>query len=98
MSSATLESVPQTTSAAAQPTNEIVTERIGSILRVQMNRPAKKNAMTSAMYLTLAEILNDAAKDDDIRVVVWHGAGNSFTAGNDLEDFLKHPFKDFAEA
>src|SRR5262249_40403003 len=85
-------------SAAAQPPSEIVTERMGSILRIQLNRPAKKNAMTSAMYLTLAELLNEAAKDDGVRVVVLHGAGNSFTAGNDLEDFLKHPFKNFDEA
>jgi enoyl-CoA hydratase/carnithine racemase len=71
--------------------SEILTERSGSILRVQLNRPAKKNAMTSSMYVTLADILNDAAKDDDIRVVVWHGAGDSFCAGNDVEDFLKNP-------
>jgi len=71
--------------------SDIVTERSGSILRVQLNRPAKKNAMTSAMYDTIADLLNAAAKDDDIRVVLWHGAGDSFCAGNDLEDFLKHP-------
>src|SRR5882672_1156111 len=71
--------------------NEIVTERSGSILRVQLNRPAKKNAMTLSMYATMADILNDAAKDDEIAVALWHGAGDSFSAGNDLEDFLKHP-------
>src|SRR5712664_2411032 len=71
--------------------SDIVTERSGSILRVQLNRPAKKNAMTSAMYDTIADLLNAAAKDDDIRVVLWHGAGDSFCAGNDLEDFLKNP-------
>ena len=70
---------------------DIVTESSGSILRVQLNRPAKKNAMTSAMYDTIADLLNAAAKDDDIRVVLWHGAGDSFCAGNDLEDFLKNP-------
>ena len=70
--------------------SDIVTERSGSILRVQLNRPAKKNAMTSAMYDTIADLLNAAAKDD-IRVVLWHGAGDSFCAGNDLEDFLKNP-------
>jgi enoyl-CoA hydratase/carnithine racemase len=42
--------------------DEIVAERSGSILRVQLNRPARKNAMTSSMYLTLAGIFNDAAK------------------------------------
>src|SRR5215813_2858354 len=71
--------------------NEIITERSGSILRVQLNRPAKKNAITSSMYATLADLFNDAAKDDGVRVAPWHGAGDSFSAGNDVEDFLKNP-------
>ena len=69
---------------------DIVTERSGSILRVQFNRPSKKNAMTSAMYITMADLLNAAAQDDRLRVVLWHGAGDSFCAGNDLDDFLKN--------
>jgi enoyl-CoA hydratase/carnithine racemase len=71
--------------------SDIITERSGHILRIQLNRPEKKNAMTVAMYNTLADLSNDAAKDDDIRVVLWHGAGDSFSAGNDIEDFLKNP-------
>jgi enoyl-CoA hydratase/carnithine racemase len=71
--------------------SDIITERTGTILRVQLNRPASKNAMTSAMYLTLAELLDNAARDDEIRVVLWHGAGDSFCAGNDIGDFLKNP-------
>src|SRR6201990_1192792 len=71
--------------------SDIITELSGNILRIQWNRPERKNAMTSAMYITLADLLNDAAKDDQIRVVLWHGAGDSFSAGNDIEDFLKHP-------
>src|SRR6266704_4432836 len=47
--------------------------------------------MTSAMYITLAELFDSAAKDDEIRVVLWHGAGDSFCAGNDVGDFLKNP-------
>jgi enoyl-CoA hydratase/carnithine racemase len=47
--------------------------------------------MTSSMYLTLAEIFTDAAKNEQTRVVLWHGAGDSFCAGNDIEDFLKNP-------
>jgi enoyl-CoA hydratase/carnithine racemase len=70
---------------------DIASERTGNILRVQFNRPAKKNAMTSAMYSTMADLLNAAAKDDGVRVVLWHAAGDSFCAGNDLEDFLKNP-------
>jgi enoyl-CoA hydratase/carnithine racemase len=71
--------------------SDIVVERSGNILRIQLNRPAKKNAMTSSMYITMAELLNGAAKDDQISVVLWHAAGNSFSAGNDIEDFVKNP-------
>jgi enoyl-CoA hydratase/carnithine racemase len=42
--------------------DEIITERFGSILRVELNRPAKKNAMTSRMYEALADIFNEAAR------------------------------------
>jgi len=71
--------------------SDIITERSGNILRIQLNRPERKNAMTLAMYNTMADLLNDAAKDDQIRVVLWHGAGDSFSAGNDIQDFLKNP-------
>src|SRR5712675_2920673 len=71
--------------------DEIITERFDGILRVELNRPSRKNAMTSAMYIDLADILNDAARDASTRVVLWHGAGDSFCAGNDIEDFLSNP-------
>ena len=71
--------------------DEIIVERTGSVLRIELNRPTKRNAMTSRMYVALAELFNDAATDDDIRVALWHGAGDSFCAGNDIEDFLKNP-------
>src|SRR6202021_1264328 len=71
--------------------DEIITERSEGILRVKLNRPKKRNAMTSSMYVTLADVFNDAAKDERTRVGLWHGAGDSFCAGNDLEDFLKNP-------
>src|SRR6202790_3886801 len=70
---------------------EIITERSNGILRVELNRPSRKNAMTSGMYIDLADIFNDAARDPSTRVVLWHGAGDSFCAGNDIEDFLKNP-------
>jgi len=39
------------------------------------------------MYVALAGIFNEAANDENTRVVLWHGAGDSFCAGNDIEDF-----------
>src|SRR6266540_6092197 len=71
--------------------NDIAVERSGNILSIQLNRPAKKNAMTSSMYITIADLIDAAATDDQVRVVLWHGAGDSFSAGNDLEDFMKNP-------
>jgi len=70
---------------------DIVTERSDGVLDILLNRPKKKNAMTTSMYIAMADVLDAAAKDDDIRVVLWHGAGDSFSAGNDLEDFVKNP-------
>jgi len=75
--------------------SEIVIERSGTILRVQFNRPEKKNALTMSMYATVADLLNAAAKDDGTRVVLLHGAGDSFSAGNDLGDFLNNPPKGY---
>jgi enoyl-CoA hydratase/carnithine racemase len=71
--------------------DDIITEHSGSVLRVELNRPTKRNAMTSSMYVKLADVFNEAAKDEGTRVVLWHGAGDSFCAGNDVGDFLKNP-------
>ena len=71
--------------------SDINAERSDGILRVELNRPAKKNAMTAAMYTRLAAMFGDAGKDDAVRVVLWHGAGDAFCAGNDMGDFLKEP-------
>jgi enoyl-CoA hydratase/carnithine racemase len=71
--------------------SDIVTERSNGILRVEFNRPEKKNALTAAMYTRLADIFNEAAEDEETRVVLWHSAGDTFSAGNDVGDFLKNP-------
>jgi enoyl-CoA hydratase/carnithine racemase len=71
--------------------SDIVIERSGGILRVELNRPAQKNAMTAGMYTSLADTLGKAATDEAVRVVLWHGAGDAFCAGNDIGDFLKNP-------
>lgn len=57
------------------------------ILTVTLARADKKNALTNAMYGALADALDRAEKDPAIRVVLFQGDGDSFTAGNDLADF-----------
>ena len=64
------------------------------VLSVVLNRPEKKNALTLGMYETLTSALIDAESDAKIRVVLISGAGGSFTAGNDLFDFLNDPPSD----
>ena len=71
--------------------SDIITERTDGILRVELNRPAQKNAMTASMYTTLADTFTVAAKDAAVRVVLLQGAGDAFCAGNDIGDFLKSP-------
>lgn len=71
--------------------SEILTANADGILTITFNRPDKKNALTSAMYATLAEALEKAETDTSIRVILFTGNGGAFTAGNDLQDFLNNP-------
>ncbi|MBB4658837.1 enoyl-CoA hydratase-related protein [Parvularcula dongshanensis] len=66
----------------------IETHKEGAVLRVAFARPEKKNAITGAMYGALVEAFEAYAADDGLRALVLHGEGGSFTAGNDLRDFL----------
>jgi enoyl-CoA hydratase/carnithine racemase len=64
------------------------------VLTLQFNRPDKKNALTRAMYSQLAEALELADADADIRAVLIQGSSECFTAGNDIGDFLEQPPSD----
>ncbi|MYD10441.1 MAG: enoyl-CoA hydratase [Chloroflexi bacterium] len=66
------------------------------ILRVQLTRPEKKNALTPAMYDALREAIERADSDPDIRVITITGSGDSFCAGNDLTSFMEDPGSDAA--
>lgn len=81
---------------AARPRIDATMEHIhivthGAVRAITIDRPAKKNALTDAMYAALAESLMQAGEDTAIRALVIGGTGGTFTAGNDLADFLEHP-------
>jgi enoyl-CoA hydratase/carnithine racemase len=57
------------------------------ILTLTLQRPDKKNALTGAMYDALSDAMDRAETDPSIKVVLFQGDGDSFTAGNDLADF-----------
>ena len=63
----------------------------GGVLTLIMQRPAKKNALTRDMYAALSDLLAAADADPAVRVLLIRGAGDAFTAGNDLKDFLEQP-------
>jgi enoyl-CoA hydratase/carnithine racemase len=63
----------------------------GGILKIELNRPQKRNALTLDMYTEFAELLNTAQANPEIRVVLVSAAGENYSAGNDLQDFLDHP-------
>ena len=62
-------------------------DRDGQVLRATLARTEKKNALTGAMYDALSDNLERAETDSAIKVVLFQGDGDSFTAGNDLADF-----------
>jgi enoyl-CoA hydratase/carnithine racemase len=66
-------------------------ERDGAVLAITLARPDRRNAITVAMYAALADAVESAADDADIRIITLRGEGQDFAAGNDLGDFLAAP-------
>jgi enoyl-CoA hydratase/carnithine racemase len=68
--------------------SDVVVTQDSNVLEVKFDRPRKKNALTFAMYDRATEALRAAQEDRDVRVVLLAGTGDSFCAGNDIQDFL----------
>jgi enoyl-CoA hydratase/carnithine racemase len=69
---------------------DILTATTAGILTLEFNRPARKNAITGAMYQTLADALRATDQDPQVRAILITGQPEIFTAGNDLDDFLNN--------
>lgn len=63
-------------------------EQIGEILSITLDRPDRRNALTIAMYATLADAIEQASANRSLRLISIRGEGRDFAAGNDLADFL----------
>ena len=70
---------------------DIRTERKDSVLEIVIDRASKKNALTEAMYAAMADALREADGDPGVRVILIRGTREVFSAGNDIEDFIKAP-------
>jgi enoyl-CoA hydratase/carnithine racemase len=69
-------------------TEHVIVERRGAVQLIRMNRPEKKNALTRAMYATMAAALTGGDADDAVRAHVILGTPGAFTSGNDISDFM----------
>jgi enoyl-CoA hydratase/carnithine racemase len=64
----------------------LVEERAEGVLRLTLNRPEARNALSIGLMTTLLDALGRVAKDPAIRVIVIAGAGPAFCAGHDLRE------------
>ena len=72
----------------------IKTATINGVATIEIARPEKKNAITSAMYQAMADALLAAVADPGVRAVLISGQPGIFTSGNDIEDFMGRPPQD----
>jgi enoyl-CoA hydratase len=71
---------------ASDVNSHIVFEEQGGVARVLLNRPSKRNALTSVMLERLAEIFAGVAARRDLRALILGGAGRDFCAGTDIKE------------
>jgi len=64
-------------------------EKQDSVLLITLARPERRNAITVAMYSSLADALERGSSDSSVRLIAFRGEGQDFAAGNDLADFLQ---------
>lgn len=73
----------------------ILSERIGPVAKVTLNRPEAHNAQNTFLLRELDEALREADADPEVNVIILAGAGRSFSAGHDLKLAVMDP--DYAE-
>lgn len=56
----------------------------GGVRKILLNRPQKRNALNTRMYLKLAETLNKDAQDDTVVITIITGTGEFYSSGTDL--------------
>lgn len=71
--------------------DSILVEVADRIATVTFNRPARRNAITFEMWHDLRRVIVDLSTDDEVRVIVFRGAGQeAFSAGADITEFETH--------
>ena len=70
---------------------DIKTATLNGVATIEIARPQKKNALTTAMYRAMADAVQAAQADAAVRALLITGQPGVFNSGNDLEDFLQRP-------
>ncbi|MCE1234995.1 MAG: crotonase/enoyl-CoA hydratase family protein [Hyphomicrobiales bacterium] len=70
-------------------TPTVTVERDGAVAVLRLNRPDKKNAFTAEMYAAVTSAWREAEADDAVAAHLWLGLPGAFSAGNDIEDFVR---------
>ena len=65
--------------------SDVIVHQEGPVLRISLNRPERRNALSHEAINHMLDILEPAAEDDGCRVVVINGEGTGFCAGDDLK-------------
>lgn len=78
-----------TLSCIQQPHEHLNAKLNQGVLTLAINRPQAKNALYSELYLWIAQALDEADVNEDVRVVILRGEETDFSAGNDMQDFMK---------
>ena len=72
-----------------QPHPHLNAKLDGGVLTLAIHRPEAKNALYGELYLWLAQALDEADQEPSVRVVILRGQDADFSAGNDMQDFMK---------
>lgn len=75
----------------------ILIDRRDGVATITLNRPGKKNAMNPRLHVEMTQALEELRYDEETRVLVLTGAGDSFCGGMDLKEFFMDLRDDPAE-
>lgn len=78
---------PAAVAGLQSPSETVIVERTGEELSITLNRPERRNAYSSAMRSALADALEVAVLDTNVKSVTLRGAGRNFSSGGDLDEF-----------
>jgi len=76
---------------------EIIYKTEGQVAIITLNRPEAMNALTTITHIELNQAVEQANKDDNIRVIVLTGAGKGFCSGDDVKQIFLNPEEKLAK-